>query len=285
MLHTCYTVLSVYVPVACWEKMSLLWLTSRVAVSSGSACDIIPHSSWISFSGDWNLPNAWLCKLHVTLYRRHLDLYFNVRQRAFYSFDESQYTLLMTSVRNDGLVVRVGSTALLAICEQILVQNHQKAKLGFDVSDGCFCAAWALLLFEISTAGVLSRWHRSDCLIRSHSCAVPEPLSPPFSLLFSSLSLSCHPHLFAFTPLSLSLSLSSYPSLSLLLCLFDFFWSPPHFIKFSLPFNFNSWWPTLLLLSLSLLFSNLLSLLAVSWCSDGRLTGWWWLRWRGLAEV
>ncbi len=86
----------------------------------------------------------------------------------------------------------------------------------------------------MSSAGVLSRWHRSDCLIRSHSCTVPEPLSS----LLSSSSLCFHS--------LLSLSVSYSPSLCLPLYLFDFFWSPPpHSITFSLPFNFNSRRPTL----------------------------------------
>lgn len=114
----------------------------------------------------------------------------------------------------------------------------------------------------MSSAGVLSCWHRSDCLIRSHSCTVPESLSPSLPLSFAPDFISL-PSLFA-----LPHAPPASPSFSGSLIAFGH-----HLTLSRLLFRFNSWWPTLLLLpSLFLYLSQPVGCVIVQWRQTDRLT-------------
>lgn len=195
-------------------------------------------SSWISFSRDWSCSDARHYRLHTFFLSGCIwfnELWFDVCWRALYSSNMFSNPLLITHSCSVWVFCKqrwlnwinwlLG--CLWTVCYKIM------RKQNWDLTS--VIVVWHLYYTRCPQPEVLSRWHRSDCLIRSHSCTVPERLSPSFFL--SSLPLFCHLHLFAFTLRILSCS----PCFSLFFCLFDFFWSQPHSITFF--FSFSIWTP------------------------------------------
>lgn len=157
---------------------------------------------------------AWCLSLQTACSVWMCSLCMHVWWRVLHSSDMFHYLLLIGQ-----------------FIAQILVQTHEETELGLTSAMGVFVLAASTIL-DVLSAGVLSCWHRSDCLIRSHSCTVPEPLSLTITLsLFFFSSFSRRLHLL----LSLSLMfplLPSHPPLPLWFLLVTT--SPSHFLSLSI---------------------------------------------------